>query len=97
MEIAKELIGISVENITPLHKEKYGLFTNKGVLIKEVFRNTPADRIGIEKGDILRRIDQQKINSIEDFKKGIISARNRNSIVLLVQRGRDGYYITLEP
>jgi len=96
LEIAKELLGVSVENITPSHIKKYRLFTKKGVLIKEVQKNSLAHRIGIEPGDIIRQIDQQRINNIEDFKKGIISARNRDSILLLVQRGSNGYYITLE-
>jgi serine protease Do len=96
-EIAREWLGISVEEISDRMAKKYQLFTTSGVLITGVERGGAAGRIGIEPGDILRQINQSKIENLKDFKKVVISARKGSSVLMLIQRGRYGYYVTVEP
>ncbi len=52
--------------------------------------------VGVAKGDVIRRIDEMEINSADDFKKAIVKYRAKKSIVILVQRGDMGYYITVK-
>jgi serine protease Do len=52
-------------------------------------------RIGAEPGDVIRQIDDFTIQNAEDFKKAIVKFRGKNSMVLLLQRGDQGYYITV--
>jgi serine protease Do len=52
-------------------------------------------RIGAEPGDVIRQIDDFTIQNSEDFKKAIVKFRGKNSMVLLLQRGDQGYYITV--
>ena len=42
-------------------------------------------------------IDQPKTSESkgDDFKKAIVKFRRKNSVVLLLQRGDQGYYITI--
>jgi len=51
--------------------------------------------IGAEPGDVIRQIDDYTIQNTEDFKKAIVKFRQKKSLVLLLQRGDQGYYITL--
>ena len=96
-EIALEWLGISVDEITNKAVKKYQLFTNSGVLISKVEKESPAGKIGIEAGDVLRQINQAKVETLKDFKKAVISAKKGSSVLLLIQRGKYGYYVTLEP
>lgn len=96
-EIALEWLGISVDEITNKAVKKYQLFTNSGVLISKVEKGGPAGKIGIEAGDVLRQINQAKVETLKDFKKAVISAKKGSSVLLLIQRGKYGYYVTLEP
>ncbi|MBI3585431.1 MAG: Do family serine endopeptidase [Nitrospinae bacterium] len=96
-EIALEWLGIAVDEITNKAVKKYQLFTNSGVLISKVEKGSPAGKIGIEAGDVLRQINQAKVETIKDFKRAVISAKKGSSVLLLVQRGKYGYYVTLEP
>ena len=41
-------------------------------------------------------IDEVTINNTDDFKKAIIKYRWKESVVILLQRGGSGYYITLQ-
>ena len=42
-------------------------------------------------------MNQDRINNEEDYNKAIADLNNPDRIMLLVQRGRQGYYVTLEP
>jgi serine protease Do len=44
---------------------------------------------------VIRQIDDYTIQTSEDFKKAVIKSRRKNTIVLLLQRGEQGYYITV--
>ncbi|MBT5985615.1 MAG: serine protease Do, partial [Nitrospina sp.] len=54
-------------------------------------------KIGIQSGDIIRQVNQVRIENEKDFRGAIVKAAGRDSILILIQRGRNGYYVTLEP
>jgi serine protease Do len=95
-EVARELIGVSVARISLAAKLRYRLYTTKGVVISQVESGSPADKIGIKPGDVIRQINSLRIENLQDFKKAITSLGDSNSLLLLIQRGPNGYYITLE-
>jgi S1-C subfamily serine protease len=64
-------------------------------MISEIKKDSDLAGIGARPGDVIRQIDDYTIENSEDFKKVIIKFRNNNSMVLLLQRGDQGYYITV--
>ena len=62
--VTRGWIGAGVQELTPELAESFRLGSAKGVLITEVIRNSPAERAGIETGDILIAIDDK---AIEDW------------------------------
>ena len=64
-------------------------------MISDIKKNSDLAGIGARAGDVIRQIDDNTIDDSEDFKKAIIKFRNKNSMVLLLQRGDQGYYITV--
>jgi Do/DeqQ family serine protease len=94
-ELAFRLLGIKVDDITKNLGRKYRLATREGVMISEVTSRSYLARIGAEPGDVIRQIDDYTIENKEDFKKAIVKSRLKNSVVLLLQRGEQGYYITV--
>ena len=85
--LAYQLIGIKVKDLS--------LSSQKGVEIDMLNPNSYLYRIGVAPGDIIRQINDQTINNIEDFKKAIVKFRQKTSIVILLVRGGRGYYISL--
>jgi len=94
-DLALQLLGIRVENLSAKKRQKYKTAARSGVMISEVDKKSYLARIGARPGDVIRKIDDYTINDIEDFKKAVIKYRQKNSIVLLLQRGDQGYYITI--
>jgi hypothetical protein len=45
---------------------------------------------------VIRQVNQSSVSNLQEFNKAIIDAGDRDSTMLLVQRGRYGYYVTLD-
>jgi Do/DeqQ family serine protease len=99
MERAENLafrsMGIRVNNITKENRNYYRIRTREGVVITEIARDSHLDRIGARPGDVIRQIDDINISNKEDFKKAVVKYRQKRSVVILLQRGDQGYYITV--
>lgn len=95
VKAAYQAFGFNVAEITPALTDEYRLQTSQGVVITAVRRNTPAAQVGIEPGDIIRKIDEMAVADLEDFRQAMIDASRQPSAVFLVQRGGRGYYVTL--
>ena len=96
LALAARLLGVSVANLDTKTRRKHRIAAESGVLITELRNGTYLARIGAGPGDVIRRIDDFEINNIEDFKTAIVKFRRKKSVVLLLQRGHRGYYITVE-
>ena len=95
-ELAFKLLGIKVENLSLTKRFQYKTFAKTGVVISEVNRQSYLARIGVKPGDIIRQIDEMAISSIKDFEKAIVKYRHKRSVVILLQRSDQSYYITVK-
>ena len=94
-DLAFRLLGIKVANLSAKTRKRYRIQSRKGVVIFEINKNSYLASIGARPGDVIRKIDDYAITNTEDFKKAIIKYRQKNSVVLLLRRGDQGYYITI--
>ncbi|UCD80512.1 MAG: Do family serine endopeptidase [Desulfobacterales bacterium] len=94
-DLAFKLLGISVDDLTPKNRQTHDISAREGVVIVKIKKNSYLAHIGAEPGDVIRQIDDYAIQDKEDFKKAIVKFRGKNSVVLLLQRGDQGYYITI--
>lgn len=95
-ELLWEGFGIKVIDNSQQIARKYGLYTSAGIVISEIKRNSQANSRGLEPGDIILKVQIVEITDTDSFKKYIIKNIHRDSLVLLVQRGRYGYYVNFE-
>ncbi len=94
-DLAYRILGIRVEDLTRKKRRRYRIGAGEGVMISDINKNSYLAGIGARPGDVIRQIDDYSIENSEDFKKAIIKFRNKNSMVLLLQREDQGYYITV--
>jgi Do/DeqQ family serine protease len=95
-ELAYKLLGLKVENLTSRNRQRFDASARVGVVISDLRQQSYLARIGVRPGDVIRKIDQLSINSIEDFQQAIVKYRHKKTVVILLQRGDQGYYITVE-
>ncbi len=95
MDLTRRLLGIKVENLNIYNRNKYKSRTKKGVVITHISDQSYLSQIGARAGDIILKLDEHIIDNIEDFKNTIIKYRLKSSIMILLQRGNQGYYVTV--
>ena len=93
LELASQRLGIKVTDLDEQSQLTYGLKTNTGVLIIEMSRGSHLDQLGVRPGDIIRQIDEARVETLADFKAAIIKYRHKPSVVLLIQRHGNLYYV----
>ena len=74
--------------MTPQHQAYYQLAISRGVLIEEIFSNTPANRGGLQQGDILISADGVELEDTNGLEKALAQHKPIDSIRLKIYRGR---------
>lgn len=95
--VAFNWLGIRYREIGLRDALKFGIKDKRGVIVTEVVRMRAADMAGIRPGDIIRQVNNQVIEGEETFKKAIVVAAQKESLLLMVQRGPYIYPVTLQP
>jgi len=67
-----------------------------GVVITELRPGSHLAEIGARPGDVIRRINEVAVHNTADFNAAVVRYRHKNSVILLLQRAGQGYYITVE-
>jgi Do/DeqQ family serine protease len=95
-ELAFRLMGIRVEDLTRKNRRQYRISVRQGVVISEIDSRSHLANTGVRPGDVIRQIDDIATTNKDDFKKAIVKYRQKPSVVILLQRGEQGYYITVK-
>ncbi len=85
-KISRCWLGIEIQNLTTEKKEKLELSNSRGILITNVHKGTPADKIGVKSEDILLQIDGKDVYSTEMLIDFIRSKKAGEKARLLILR-----------
>jgi len=66
-EVIHAWVGVVVQNIDARLANYLRLSNKKGVFVKEVEGQSPAEKAGLVEGDIILAIDRNKLSSISDY------------------------------
>ena len=94
-EIVTRLLGIEVTPYSAQQGTGYVPGEPHGVIISRVRPNSRTDRVGIKEGDIILQINDSTIDSLQDFRAAIANIYQAANVLLLIQRGHYGYYLTI--
>ncbi|MSO78378.1 MAG: PDZ domain-containing protein [Acidimicrobiia bacterium] len=86
-------LGVSTQNVTPALSRELGLDVDSGAYVTQVTQGTPADRIGIQEGDVIVQIGDDAIETSADVLTAVRSHRPGDDVEVIVDR--NGERITL--
>ena len=96
-ETGKARIGLQVQDVTREIAERLGLDDTAGALVAEVADGSPAERAGIERGDVILEANRQPVESAAAFTRTVRAAEPGKSVLLLVRSGRGTRYVAVKP
>jgi serine protease Do len=92
----KAPFGMTVQDMTPQVARQLGLpAATKGVVVTDVEEGSPADEVGIQPRDIIQQVNKVNVASLKDYQREIAKPAAKNSILLLIKRGKTTYYVAL--
>jgi serine protease Do len=89
----KSSLGLDVSAITPELARRLNLRGTDGVVVARVEDGSPAEEAGIQRGDVIREINRQKVRSMADFEKLTKDAKEGDRLTVLLQRGPMSLYV----
>ena len=89
----KSSLGLDVRPITPDIARQLNLRTTEGVIVMRVEDGSAAEEAGIQRGDVIREINRQKVRSMADFEKVTKDAKEGDRLTVLLQRGPMSLYV----
>ena len=71
-------LGLMLEGLTPQLRAYFGAPNNAGLLVAQVESNSPAARAGIQVGDVITQVGNQRVQSADDIASATRSANTGN-------------------
>jgi serine protease Do len=86
--------GLQLQDLTPQISQQLGIAADKGALVAQVQPDSPANRAGVRRGDVILQVNQVPVFSAQEA----VSAVRKNSedtLLLTVQRSEGRLFVAL--
>ena len=95
-ESASEL-GIEVSSLNRMNRQEFDIKDkDTGVLVTQIFQNTPADDAGVRVGDLITRVGSRRCSSVKQFDDLVRNSKRRGMLMLHIKRDGNAQYVTLD-
>lgn len=64
---AKQLLGLTVEPVTPRSAERYGLLIEDGIRVMAIDKASWGEKVGFQLGDVILQIGRFRVSTLDDF------------------------------
>jgi len=71
--VTRGWLGVGIQKITPELAKSFGLKEEKGALVSQVVKSGPADKGGLETGDVIVEFDGKKISDSNELPRMVAS------------------------
>ncbi len=78
--VRRPLLGISILNVTPEDAQVYGLDRIAGVLVEDFAHDSPAERAGLQRHDVIVAVDGTPVERIGQFQR-FVAGYNPGDVV----------------
>lgn len=87
-EVTRAWIGVKVQSLTPLLASSLNLDKVQGVIISEVYEESPAHKAGFKRGDVITKVENKKIKDFSDWEDLTIFSRVGKSLnITFIRKG----------
>jgi serine protease Do len=84
--VTRGWLGVSIQEMTPDLAKSFGLKEKKGALVAEVVKGSPAEKAGIEQGDVILEFNGKEITDSKDLPRTVASTPVGKSVTVKVSR-----------
>jgi serine protease Do len=88
-KVIRGWLGVTIQPLTPELSKQFGLGDEKGVLVGDVVEDSPADKAGIQRGDVIVEFDGKEVKDATNLRNIVAgTAPNTGVSLKLVREGK---------
>ncbi len=84
--VTRGYIGVSISDVTKEYKSVYN--HKRGAIVLTIEPNSPADKYGLKRGDLIYAVNNKKVKNASDLKQIIASYKPGQKITLGIERDK---------
>jgi serine protease Do len=84
--VTRGWLGVSIQEITPALAKSFDLKEKKGALVAQVFSGTPAEKAGVEQGDVILEFDGKEVADSKDLPRMVASTPVGKTVTIKLSR-----------
>src|SRR5215510_1778055 len=84
--VTRGWLGVSIQEMTSELTKSFGLKDNKGALVSQVVPGSPAEKAGIEQGDVIVEFDGKEVTESKDLPRIVASTPVEKSVKVKLWR-----------
>jgi len=85
-KVTRGWLGVSIQEVTPELAQSFGLKEKGGALVSQVVKGSPADKAGIEQGDVIVEFDGKHIKETKDLPQAVATTPVGKNVSIKVSR-----------
>ena len=89
-------LGMNVADISSAIAYRLGITDRRGVVVTGVDKEGIAYQAGLEVEDVIRQVDDQPVRNVKDYEKVLGKKKNKEKLILLIERDGALYFVSLE-
>ncbi|HOB82561.1 MAG TPA: trypsin-like peptidase domain-containing protein [Peptococcaceae bacterium] len=94
-KVVRPWLGVYMQPVTEELADYFGLDKPQGVLISAIQNDSPAEKAGLERGDIILEYNKQPVQEPEELQKLVRESKIGDKAILLIHRQDKTMYVTV--
>ena len=94
-KVTRGWLGVAIQAVTPELAQSFGLETAAGALVTEVAKESPADKAGIQSGDIILGFDGKVVHEMNELPRLVADAPVGKKVEVKLLRDRKEMAVTV--
>ncbi len=86
-KVTRAWLGVFIQDLTPDLAAQFGVETGSGVLVADVIPGSPAEKAGIQRGDIITAVDGKPVHNTNELQLEIMYRNPGDKVVVELIRG----------
>lgn len=82
----RPILGIDAEDLSGQLGSYFGAPDGEGILVREVKPGSPAEKAGLKAGDVITKVDGERVRSVSDLREKMREKREKKTVSLSVLR-----------
>lgn len=95
-KVVRSYLGMDAKKVTKQLAKNLSLPVDYGLLVSNIVKQSPADKAGIEVGDIIIKVDRVPTTNPFETQKAIINKKPGSTISLVGIRGQQSYQTNIQ-